>query len=96
MVSSMTQYIVELSEAENLALSHISYSQQDWINNAVHERCRIAIDEIVTITIEKCFSENIQVPSSKEETVKLAFKKGWIKSAEQNHAEDPGPKLQTT
>ena len=36
-------YEVVLSDAENKALGVIAASQQDWIDNAVHERCRIAI-----------------------------------------------------
>ncbi len=47
-------YTVTLSDAEDKALSYVAYSQQDWIDNAVHERCRIAIDDIVKICVEKC------------------------------------------
>lgn len=51
------QYNINLTEAEDAALSFVTYSQDDWIQNAVHDRCRIAIDEIVQITVQKCLQE---------------------------------------
>jgi hypothetical protein len=71
------EYTVTLTEAEDKALSYVAFSQQDWIDNAVHERCRVAIDEIVKICVEKCLDNNIQIPTSKEEMVLLAFEQGW-------------------
>jgi hypothetical protein len=73
----MKQYTIKLSEAENLALSRVAYSQEDWINNAVHERCRFAMDEIITICVDRCLKEGIQIPGSKDEMVILSFEKGW-------------------
>jgi hypothetical protein len=74
-------YNVLLTEAENKALGYVAFSQQDWIDNMVHERCRIAIDEIVTLTVQKCLENNIQIPGSKDEMVELAFTQGWVELA---------------
>lgn len=76
-------YTVKLTEAENLALSYVALSQQDWIDNAVHDRCRIAIDEIVALTVQRCLEANIQIPGSKDAMVELAFAKGWVISAKE-------------
>jgi hypothetical protein len=84
-----TTYTVTLTDAENQALAYETASQQDWIDNAVHNRCRIAIVDIVKIAVEKCFEQNIQVPASKEETVTLAYEQGWIKTVAQRIAESP-------
>jgi hypothetical protein len=73
-------YTTILSTAEDLALSYVTFSQQAWIDNMVHERCRIAIDEIVRICVEQCLAEGIQIPNSKEVMVELAFTRGWVKS----------------
>jgi hypothetical protein len=81
----MPQYTITLSEAENLALSRAAYSQEDWINNAVHERCRIAMEEIVSICVEQCLKEGIQIPLSKDEMVILSFEKGWVVTAKEIH-----------
>lgn len=77
----MTTYTIELTAAEDAALSYVAFSQDDWIQNAVHERCRIAVEEIVQITVQKCLQTGIQIPGSKEDMVALAFDQGWIKSA---------------
>lgn len=81
------EYTINLTTAQNLALSHEAVSQQEWIDNVVHNRCRIAIDDIVKIAIEKCFEQNIQVPANKEETVILAFEQGWVKTAAERNTE---------
>lgn len=81
------QYNIQLSAAEDAALSFVAYSQDEWIQNAVHERCRIAIDSIVQITVAKCLEAGIQIPSSKDDMVTLAFSEGWVKTAVEQQAE---------
>lgn len=83
----MANYTIELSSAEDKALSYAALSQDDWIQNAIHERCRIAIEEIVALTVQKCLEANISIPGSKDAMVDLAFEKGWVKTAAQRQAE---------
>lgn len=83
----MTNYTITLSAAENAALSAVAISQNDWIQNAVHERCRIAIEEIVALTVQKCLETNTPIPGSKDAMVDLAFEQGWVKTAAQRQAE---------
>lgn len=80
-------YTITLTNAEDKALSYVALSQDDWIQNAAHERCRIAIDEIVAITVQKCLETGTQIPGSKDEMVELAFAQGWVKTAAQRQAE---------
>jgi hypothetical protein len=72
------QYTIELTEAENLALGYVAATQQDWIDNAVKNRARIAIEEIVQLAVAKCMDTQTQVPSTREALVALAFEKGWV------------------
>ena len=72
------EYIVTLTETEDLALSSISISQQDWINNAVYEICRITIENITKDVILKCMESNLPVPQTKDDAVLLAFQNGWL------------------
>lgn len=83
----MTQYTITLSAAEDAALAYAALSQDDWIQNAVHERCRIAIDEIAKICVEQCLANNIQIPGSKEAMVDLAFQNGWVLTAADRQAQ---------
>ena len=82
----MVNYTITLTDAEDKALLYVT-SQQEWIDNAVHERCRIAIEEIVAVTVQKCLETNTQIPNSKDAMVELAFAQGWVKSAAQRQAE---------
>ena len=83
----MTTYTITLTEAENKALSYAALAQQDWIDNAIHDRCRIAIEDIVAITVQKCLETNTAIPGSKDAMVDLAFAQGWVKTAAQRNAE---------
>lgn len=80
-------YTITLTAAEDAALAYAALSQDDWIQNAVHERCRIAIDDISKICVEQCLANNIQIPGSKEAMVALAFEQGWVKTAAERQAE---------
>ena len=68
----MATYTVTLSDAENKALGVVALSQEDWINNAVHERCRIAIDEIVNAEVQRKLAAGESITGSKEDIVNAA------------------------
>ena len=74
----MTTYTVTLSISEDIALGAITASQAEWIDNVVHNRCRLAIDAVVKLAVEKCFEEGIQLPGTKDDVVLLAYQKGWL------------------
>lgn len=76
------QYIIELTEAEDNALSYIALNKQEWIDNAVKSRCVIAIENIIPIVINKCIETNTQIPNNKDDMVLLAFEQGWVETAE--------------
>ncbi len=80
-------YTVTLTQAEDKALSWAAASQQVWIDTAVHERCRIAVEDIAKICVEKCLETNTQIPGSKDAMVDLAFERGWVKTVAQRNAE---------
>jgi len=83
----MTTYTITLSTAENDALAFVAVSQQEWLDNAAHERARIAIEEIVVITVQKCLETNTPIPASKDDMVELAFERAWVKTAAQRQIE---------
>ena len=79
----MTTYTITLSAAETKALGAIAISQQEWIDNAVHERCRIAIEEIVAAEVQRLLAAGQPITGSKDDIVLAAS----IKSAAERHAE---------
>jgi len=76
-------YTITLSDAENKALGFIAFSQDDWIQNVVHNRCRIAIEEIVATEVERITAAGGTISGSKEDIVNAAP----IKSAAERQAE---------
>lgn len=68
----MTTYTITLSDAENKALGVVALSQQDWIDNLVHERCRIAIEEIVAAEIQRKLTAGETITGSKDDIVMAA------------------------
>lgn len=83
----MTTYTINYTVTEDKAMQYAALSVDDWIQNAAHERARIAIDDIVQIGVQKCLENNVQIPSSKEGIVDLAFERGWVKTAAERNIE---------
>lgn len=65
-------YTVTLSDAEDKALGFVALSQQDWINNAVHERCRVAIEEIVAAEVQRLLAASQPITGTKDDIVLAA------------------------
>jgi hypothetical protein len=68
----MVQYTIELSDAQNKALGFVAASQQEWIENVVKDRCRIAIDDIVKKEIDRKLNAGETISGSKEDIVNAA------------------------
>jgi len=68
----MTTYTITLSSAEEKALHVVAVSAQDWIDNAVHERCRVAIEEIVAAEVQRKLAAGETISGSKEDIVLAA------------------------
>lgn len=80
-------YTITLTQTENDALAYAALSQDDWIQNAIHERCRVAIDEIVQIAVTNFLAVGEPIPATREAIVARAFELGLIKTAAQRQAE---------
>lgn len=74
-------YTVTVSDAEALAFSSEAVNPAEWVENAVKDRCRIAVENVVRVAVDRCLQEGVQVPSTKDAVVQLAFERGWVKSA---------------
>ena len=84
----MTQTIqIELTDTQYKGLEYAALSPSEWADNAVTERCRIANDEIVDITVKHCLDNGIQVPATRELIVAYAFDNDIVKTAAVRQAE---------
>ena len=66
------EYTVRLSPAQQKALEWVTSNSQDWIENAVYNRCRIAIDDIVQLEVERITSKGGELKGTKEDIVLAA------------------------
>jgi len=64
-------YSITLSDIENKALSYVCVCPQEWIENFIKERCRVAINEIVNNEIQKMLQDNTitSIPADKDTLV---------------------------
>jgi hypothetical protein len=67
----MAEYTITLTDAEDKALRYVAFDPQDWIDNAVHNRCRQAIDQIYQEEVERMTNdpEVDSIPANKEQVV---------------------------
>jgi hypothetical protein len=65
-------YTITLSDAEDKALHVVALSAQEWIDNAVHERCRIAIEEIIAEEVQRKLAAGETISGSKDDIVMAA------------------------
>jgi hypothetical protein len=83
----MTTITIELTDTQYKGLEYVALSPEDWADNAVTNRARIAIDEIVKIYTERALDEGVQIPATRELIVADAFTRGWVKTAQQRNEE---------
>ena len=69
-----TTYTVSITDAEKKALEYIALSVQDWIDNAVNNRARIAIDEIYNAEVARMTADPsiTSIPADKDAVVLAA------------------------
>jgi hypothetical protein len=79
----MNNYTISLTDTEKKAMEYAAYDPQEWVENAMKERARIATEEIVKICVEKCLETNTPIPGSKDDMVLLSFEQGWVKTGVQ-------------
>tara|TARA_R110002167_G_scaffold106207_3_gene272657 strand:+ start:681 stop:947 length:267 start_codon:yes stop_codon:yes gene_type:complete len=83
----MPDITITLTDTQYKGLEYAALSPQDWADNAVTERCRIANDEIVQLTVQHCLDNGIQVPATREAIVAYAFDNDVVNTAANRQAE---------
>ena len=80
-----TNYTTTLTDSEKKAMEYVAFSVQDWIDNAVDNRARQAIDEIYNAEVARMTADpDITSISADKDAVVLAAD---IKSAATRQAE---------
>ena len=78
---------ITLTAAQEKGLAYVALSPQEWAENAVHNRCRIAIDEIYAAEVARMTADPAitSIPADKDAVVLAAD----IKSVATRNAEAP-------
>jgi hypothetical protein len=78
---------ITLTDAQEKALAYVAASPQEWAENAVYNRCRIAIDEIYDMEVARMTADPAitSIPADRD-TVVLAAD---IPSAAERNAAEP-------
>ena len=65
---------ITLTEAEAKAMAYVAYDVQEWAENAVHERARIAIEEIFQMEVQRMLADpdTTEIPADREAVVLAA------------------------
>ena len=65
---------ITLTDAQEKALAYVAASPQEWAENVVHNRCRIAIDEIYDIEVARMTADPAitSIPADKDAVVLAA------------------------
>ena len=87
----MPDITITLTATQYKGLEYCAMSPQEWADNAVTNRARIAIDEIVQMYTTRALDEGVSIPATRELIVSDAFTRGWAKTAAQIAAESTDP-----
>ena len=77
----MTEIKVKLSDTQIKCLEYITYSVQDWCDNAIHNRARIAQDEIIAKLVAHCNANEIPLAVGGDAQVSQAFELKLVDTA---------------
>ena len=83
----MPDITISLTETENKAMEYAAASVQDWADNVVTNRARIAIDEICGMLMTHCNENEIAMAVGKDAQVAQAFELEVVKTAAARNAE---------
>ena len=83
----MADYTVKLTDTEDKAMSYCAMSTQDWVDNALKNRARIAKEEIINLNTAHCNANNIQIATGEDAQVAQAFSLKVVKTAKEREAE---------
>tara|TARA_Y100000114_G_scaffold93036_1_gene86447 strand:+ start:1408 stop:1668 length:261 start_codon:yes stop_codon:yes gene_type:complete len=79
----MPDITIKLTDTQNKAMEYAASSAQEWADNAVKNRARIAKDEIIASLVAHCNANEIALAVGEDAQVAQAFDLGVVKTAAQ-------------
>ena len=77
----MANITVTLTDTQTKSLEYAAYSVQDWCDNAIHNRARIAQDEIIAKLVAHCNANGVALAVGVDAQVTQAYSLGVVDTA---------------
>ena len=77
----MANITVTLTDTQTKCLEYVAYSVQDWCDNAIHERARIAQEEIIAKLVAHCNANSVALAVGVDAQVTQAYSLGVVDTA---------------
>lgn len=87
----MPDITITLTATQYKGLEYCAMSPQEWAENSLTNRARIATDEIVQMYTNRALDEGVSIPATRELIIADAFTRGWAKTAAQTASESAEP-----
>jgi hypothetical protein len=84
----MATLSVNITDTEMKAMEYVAMLPLAWADNAITNRARIAMDEIISIYTARALDEGVQIPTTRDEIVNDAFARGWVQTAAEREADN--------
>jgi len=88
----MAQITIELTDTELKCMEYCAASPQDWADNVITNRARIAGDEIVSLVVAHCNENSIALAVGRDAQIQQAFDLEVVKTATQRMADEEAEK----
>tara|TARA_Y100001937_G_scaffold48706_1_gene67846 strand:+ start:147 stop:413 length:267 start_codon:yes stop_codon:yes gene_type:complete len=69
----MAEIKVTVSDTQVKCLEYAAYSVQDWCDNAIHNRARVAQEEIIAKLVAHCNEKGIAIATGADAQVTQAY-----------------------
>ena len=83
----MPSITIEVTDTELKCIEYATVSPQDWADNAVTNRARIAGDEIVAALVAHCNENSIALAVGRDAQITQTFELGVVQTAAVRNAE---------
>lgn len=83
----MPDITVTLTDTQNKCMEYAAVGVQDWADNALHNRARIAQEEIIAALVAHCNANEIALETGADAQVAQAFTLKVVKTAVERNAE---------
>ena len=77
----MANITVTVTDTQVKCLEYAAYSVQDWCDNAIHNRARIAQEEIIAALVAHCNANSIAIATGTDAQVAQAYELGVVDTA---------------